>query len=267
MKKKIYTLIIFLISINVQAQTERSDVVGTYGDMILANGEFGGTRLELKADGTFNLRATDYVYPQTFNDYTNEGNWVLKEGEVFLNPALQRREPIVTINEKQIGLKDSIEIKVNHYVELYENQKLIEKQKTEFKLLTIYFNKRRKYKHLTREWVKEGKCAWAPRIRNRVNLDSTNTFRMAKRDIEKIGVYTYGFTNSIESKIKNDKSDYFEIDIVVPIDKERMPRNKKVIIKGRRAYFYERKGKVKKSMNPLYKRTTTNAANPSTTPK
>ncbi|REE06915.1 hypothetical protein DFQ09_1331 [Winogradskyella pacifica] len=255
MRKSFYILTIFLLTINVQAQNENAEFIGTYGDMILANGEFGGTELELKADGTFRLRTTDYVYPQTFKDYTNEGKWVLKDREVILNPHLQRRKPIVNITEKQIGLKDSIEIKFNHYIELYENQNLIEKQKKEFELLTLYFNKRIKYKHLTREWLKEGSCAWAPRIRNRVNLDSTNTFRIAKKDIEKIGIYTYGFTDFIELKTENKNSDYYEIDVVIPIDKERMPRNKKVIIKGNRAYFYEIKGKVKKSLNHLWKKT------------
>lgn len=137
---------------------------------------------------------------------------------------------------------------------MYENEKFIKRKKTEFELLTLYFNKKRKYKHLTREWWKERSCAWAPRIRNRVNLDSTNTFKIAKKHIERIGIYTYGFTDFIELKIENKNSDYYEIDVVVPIDKERMPRNKKVIIKGNRAYFYEIKGKVKKSLNNLWKK-------------
>ncbi|MDC1161862.1 hypothetical protein OAT18_00310 [Tenacibaculum sp.] len=239
------------MTINLQAQNEKAAFIGTYGDMILANGEFGGTQLELKADGTFKLRTTDYVYPKAFKNYINEGNWILKDGEIILNPNLQRQEPSVKINERQIGLKDSIEVKINHYVELFENKKLIKKQKTEFKLLTLYFNKRRKYKHLTREWLKDGSCAWAPRIRNRVNLDSTSTFRIAKKDIKKIGVYTYGFTKFIELKTENKNSDYYEIDVVIPIDKERMPRSKKVIIKGNRAYFHEIRGRVKKSLNYL----------------
>lgn len=243
-----------MLTLNVEAQNDISKYVGKYGDW-MPNGKALITELELKADGTFKLRTTDYVYPQTFKDYANEGKWVLKDGDVILNPDLQRRNPIVNIAEKQIGLKDSIEIKVNHYIELYENQNLIKKQKTEFELLTLYFNKRRKYKHLTRKWLKEGSCAWAPRIRNRVNLDSTNTFRIAKRDIEKIGIYTYGFTDFIELKTQNKNSNYYEIDVVIPIDKERMPRNKKVIIKGNRAYFYEIKGKVKKSLDNLWKKT------------
>ena len=239
---------------NVQAQNDISDFVGHYGDW-MPNGKALITDLELKADGTFKLRSVDNIYPQTFDDYTNEGRWIIRNEEVILNPTLEKRKPKIKLVEKQIGLKDSIEIKVNHFVEFYENEELIETKETEFDLLTIYFNKRRKYKHLTRKWMKEGSCAFAPRIRNRVNLDSTNTFRIAKKDIEKIGVYTYGFIDFRELKIKNQKSDYLEITVTIPVDKERMPRNKKVIIKGNRAYFYEIKGKVRKSLTPLRKKT------------
>lgn len=245
-----------MISLYSHAQNDISKYIGNYGNWI-SNDEAITTELELKIDGTFKLKTIDPIYPQTFKYYTNEGSWILKDGAVILNPDLKRREPIVTIVEKQIGLRDSIEIKVNHYVEFYENQILIEKKKTKFELLTLYFNKKRKYKHLTREWIKEGRCTWAPRIRNRENLDSTNTFRIIKKDIEKIGVYTYGFTDYIETIIKNKNSDCYEIIIVLPIDKERMPRNKKVIIKGNRAYFFEINGKVKKSLNHLWKKTGT----------
>ena len=255
MKKRTLFFTFLTIGFNIYAQSELEKYFGIYGDW-MPNGEALTTELELKSDGTFKLRTVDYVYPQTFKYYTNEGKWIMKDGEVILNPNLKKRKPIVKITEKQIGLKDSIEIKVNHYIEIYENQNLIEKQKTEFELLTMYFNKKRKYKNLTRKWLKERSCAWAPRIRNRVNLDSTNTFKIVKKDIEKIGIYTYGFTDFIELKIKNKNSDYYEIDVIVPIDKERMPRNKKVIIKGKRAYFYEIKGKVNKFwLQPLQKKT------------
>ena len=244
MKQTFYILTVLLLTIDLQAQTDKSEYCGIYGDW-MPNGIAGTTELELKSDGTFELRTVDYVYPQTFERYTNKGVWIVEDNEIILNPVLEKREPNVKMTEKIIGLKDSIEIKVNHYNEIYENQKLVEKKETEFDLLTLYFNKKRKYKHLTREWLKEGSCAWAPRIRNRVNLDSTNTFRIAKKDIEKIGVYTYGFTDFIEISPENKNSDYIEIDVIVPIDKERMPRNKKVIIKGNNAYYYEnRKGKI-----------------------
>ena len=255
MKQTFYILTILLLTIKVQAQTDKSECIGTYGDW-MTNGKALTTELKLKSDGTFELRTVDNVYPQTFKDYTNKGVWVMKGNEVILNPKLKKRKPIVTLTEKTIGLQDSIEIKVNHYNEIYENQKLIEKKKTEFDILTLYFNKKRKYKHLTRERYDTGSCAWAPKIRNRVNLDSANTFRIAKKDIEKIGVYTYGFTDFIEILPENPDSDYLEIDVVVPMDNERMPRSKKVIVKGKRAYFYEINGEVKRWLNPLYKKTT-----------
>ena len=254
MKQTFYILTIVLLTVKVYAQTDKSEYIGTYGDWML-NGKALTTELELKSDGTFELRTVDNVYPQTFKDFTNKGVWIVKDNDVVLNPSLKKRKPMVKLTEKIIGLQDSIEIKVNHYNEIYEKEKLVEKKNTEFDLLTLYFNKKRKYKHLTRAWYHSGSCAWAPRIKKRVNLDSTNTFRIAKKDIQKIGVYTYGFTDFIELTPKNKNSDYYEIDVVIPIDKERMPRNKKVIIKGKRAYFYEINGEVKTSLNPLYKKT------------
>jgi hypothetical protein len=255
MKQSLFILIISMMAIYVHGQNDISEYIGIYGDLMDVNGNFNGTALELKKDGTFRLRTTDNVYPRSFKYFTNEGKWIVKDGEVILNPDLKKRKPTVNITDKQIGLKDSIEIRVNHYVELYETEKLVENKKSESELLTLYFNKRRKYKHLTREWLKEERCAWAPRLRNRVNLDSTNSFKIAKTTIKKIGVYTYGFTEFVEIKTKRKHSDYYEIDVVVPIDKERMPRNKKVIIKGNRAYFYESKGKPSMLLNGLWKKT------------
>ncbi len=242
-----------MLSLKVQAQSNTLEYVGKYGDW-MPNGKTLTTELELKTDGTFELRTVDNMYPQTFKHYKNKGVWIVKEDEVILNPNLKKRKSTLKLTEKTIGLKDSIEIKVNHYNIIYENQKLVNKTKTEFDILTLYINKKRKYKHLTRAWYDTGSCAWAPRIKNRVNLDATNTFRIAKTDIQKIGIYTYGFTDFIEVSPKNKDSDYFEITVIVPMDKERMPRSKKVIIKGKRAYFYEINGTVKKSLNPLYKK-------------
>lgn len=234
---------ILVFQVSVLAQNNISGYVGKYGDW-MPNGKALITELELKTDGTFKLRTADPIYPQNFKTYTNEGKWVFENHHVILNPNLEKRVPEVKIIEKQIGLKDSIEIKINYYTALHENQELIEKTKTDIDILTLYFNKRRKYVHLTRGTYKKPSCAWAPRIRNRIDIGTANTFKIAKEAIKKIGVYTYGFTN------------FIEIDVIVPMDKERMPRSKKVIVKGNRAYFYEKNGKVKKSLNHLWKKTT-----------
>jgi len=62
---------------------------------------------------------------------------------------------------------------------------------------------------------------------------------------------TYGFDRAFELDISDPKSNFIEIDIIQPIDVERSPRNKKVIIKGNTAYFYERNGKVDTSWSAL----------------
>lgn len=242
--KIIFQIIVFLtLSLHVTAQHKNTDYIGRYGDW-MPNGEALVTELELKADGSFKLRTVDYVYPQTFKDYSNEGQWVVEDKEIVLNPMLKRRLPRASILGSKKGIKDSIEIKINHYVELYENEELKEKRAATFDLMTLYFNKKRDYVILTRVSYKEGSCAFAPRIKNRVNVDTTNTFRVVRKDLEKIGLYTYGFQDFLEVDIQDKEADYFEIDVVVPVDVERMPRSKKVIIKGNRAFFYENKGKV-----------------------
>ena len=234
-------------------QNSLSDFSGIYGDWTL--GLSPTTELELKKDGTFKLETVDYIYPQTFEKYSNQGTWIADGKEITLNPNLKVREPTISIMEKTIGLKDSIEIKVNHYVELYENNTLVKKDLADFEMLTIYFDKQRRDINLLHEaYIR--KCGWAPRIRNQKIVDSTNTFRIPKKDFDKLGVYTYGFKKPIETELKNEQTDFIEIDIVVPLDKERMPRSKKVIIKRKKAYFYERNGKVDQFwIEPLRKKT------------
>ena len=129
MKQTIYVFLTVLVAINLQAQTNTTEYSGTYGNWTLA-GEALTTELELRSNGTFRLRSVDNVYPQTFKYYTNEGVWIIEDKDIILNPSLKKRKPIVEMVEKTIGLQDSIEIKVNHYNEIYQNQKLIEKKKT-----------------------------------------------------------------------------------------------------------------------------------------
>ncbi len=254
LKKTAYITAILFIVFNLNAQKSVTDVSGVYGDWTL--GLSPTTVLQLKNDGTFKLNTVDYIYPRTFKKFSNEGNWIIKGKEVILNPHLKRRTPKVSINEKIIGLNDSIEIKVNHYVDYYENNKLTNTELADFETLTLYFGKKKKNIHLLRKaYIR--KCAWAPRIKNQIIVDSSNTFRIAKKNFNKLGVYTYGFIEPIETDLKMEQTDYIEINISVPVDKERMPRSKKVIIKGKKAYFYEREGKVDQFwIEPLRKKFT-----------
>ncbi|MEO5778007.1 MAG: hypothetical protein ABIQ27_13985 [Flavobacterium sp.] len=255
MKQIIYTVTILLLTLNNWAQNNTVGYAGIYGDWLL-NGKAITTELELKTDGTFKLRTVDNIYPMTFNDYTNEGKWIANGNEITLNPQLKRREPVVILNEKNIGLKDSIQIKINCYTESYEKELLIERKETDFTMLTIYFDKRNKGFNLLREpYIRT--CGFAPRIKNQKIVDTNNTFKIARKDFEKIGIYTYGFKKPIEIKRQYLTSNFIEIDITIPIDKERAPRSKKVIIKGKRAYFYEIEGEVSTYwLEPLRKKTT-----------
>ena len=45
----------------------------------------------------------------------------------------------------------------------------------------------------------------------------------------------------------------YKLSIEHPIDEERMPRSKRVIIKKKKAYFYETNGKIDKSLMSLKK--------------
>ena len=103
----------------------------------------------------------------------------------------QKEHLSINISEEELSssseedrLSDGWSSKIDKFVlDIKKQASIKEKQHSES---SKYFNKKRKYKHLTRAWYDTGSCAWAPRIRNRVNLDSTNTFRIAKKDIEKI---------------------------------------------------------------------------------
>jgi hypothetical protein len=67
---------------------------------------------------------------------------------------------------------------------------------------------------------------------------------LPKQKVERLGIYTYGFEKRVELSTTNPDANDFAITIVQPIDKERTPRSKQVIIKDKYAYFYELHGKI-----------------------
>ena len=240
MKHLLYTFIILVISSYAIAPEKRLEYVGNYGDWT-PSGEALTTSLELFEDNSFLLTSTEYTQSNAYKKFTNRGKWIVQEGYVILNPELTPRKPRVFLKESGKGTADSITIKVNHSYEVYENQKLKGTEQINFELLTLFFNKKRNYCHLTREGYKERSCAWAPKLKRRQNVDSTNTFKIPRQTLETIGVLTYGFKQFYEVAVKKTTFDYLEIDVVLPIDLERMPRSKKVKIRKRHAYFHENK--------------------------
>ena len=85
---------------------------------------------------------------------------------------------------------------------------------------------------------------FSSQVKNQIIVDSRNRFKIAKVEVKKLSIITYGFDDPYELVVSNPGSNYFEINIVQPVDKERAPRSKKVRIIDGVAYFYERNGKV-----------------------
>ncbi len=239
------TITLLLTTITSYCQTETLKAIGTYAD--------GITKLELRSDSTFVLNTPDYVFPYTFDNYKTYGKWTFLDKEIILNPNKSPRTPTLSLTEKTISNADSVEIKVNYQTELYENEILNKKEQADFELMTLYLNKSKNYIHLVHSH-KIRVCAFAPKVKKQYVLDSSSTIKLPLQKVKKIGIYTYGFDTTRELIPKNENSNYFEITIIQPIDKERTPRNKKVIVKGKNAFFYESNGKVLTSgllLNPL----------------
>ena len=226
------TCLFLLTNVLENGQTRTEKIIGRYSDDV--------TQLELKADSTYVLITPDYVFPYTYQSFANRGNWTMAGNAVVLNPGKKPRLPEVSLIERVIS-GDSIEIKINYQTEVYENEVLKGQEPREFELMTLYINKPKNYRHLVHHPVNRV-CAFAPRVKNQYVVDHTNTVKLAKQNVEKIGVYTYGFLKTVELFPTNPNANYYEVKIIQPIDKERMPRSKKVIVKGNKAFYYEYRG-------------------------
>jgi hypothetical protein len=233
--RKVFVCILLLTYFSGASQSGKSKLIGQYSD--------GITELIIYADSSFVLKTPDYVYPYTFTTYQNRGKWIDSANVVTLNPHKQKRRPTVLLTEKKIEGNDSIQIKINYLTEIYENEILLTKVAADFNVLTFYLNKPNNYKHIVHEKMKSI-CAFAPKVKTQIVVDTTNTFKLPKQQVERLGIYTYGFTQTIELHPANLDANYFEITIIQPLDKERMPRSKQVIIKKNDAYFYEIEGKI-----------------------
>ncbi|WP_104383529.1 hypothetical protein [Sphingobacterium sp. HMA12] len=240
------TLVYFLLMSPILTQKTSKPFSGTYGDY--------STRLTLKSDSTFELIETDPIFPYTFETFTSIGAWKLQGDTVVLNPHLEKRLPKVTVLEKSVKKNnDSISVKISYYLETYEKNKMVSITPFNFELLSIYINKRKDYQNIVHS-PHNRNCMFSPRIKKQVVIDSTKIFSFPRQEVSKLGVYSYGFEKAIEIEVNNPQANHYEITVIQPLDKERMPRSKKVIIKRRQAYFYEWEGKISSgifSLSPL----------------
>ncbi len=240
MKVKLLLIGLMLLCLNSYAQDNGKNICGSYkdgfGDMVI-------TGLILKKDSTFELSTPDPIFPYTHQNYTNTGRWTYKSQSIILNPSLKPRQVKVEVNESHFDSSDSITVKINYILEEYENEKLVSSEPFEFEMLTLTLNGKRRGYNL-RNWASHPSCLLAPKVKNQVLLDSLGTARIAGKDLKSISVYSYGFDQPLVFTIENRETNCLEIEITQPIDKERMPRRKEVIVKGNNAFYYEREGKV-----------------------
>lgn len=236
------------------------DYSGTYTDAYIFKqndsvfeAKHSMSRLVLNKDGNFSLKTHDPVFSYTFNDYQTTGKWIAIDKEVILNPDKLPRESKIVLHEKIIGTNDSVTIKINYLTETYHDEALIETVPFDFDMMTIALNNPKNYFNLVRQ--KKGRhCGFARKIRKQKIIDSTNSFKVSRQDIQKIGIVTYGFEEMKWLEVTDPNSDYFEITVVQPLDTDRKPRSQKVIMRKRKAHFYLRKnGKIDHFAQPLMK--------------
>jgi hypothetical protein len=239
--KKLLFILSLAMSLTVYCQQNDKRLFGRYIDNI--------SSLTLNADSTFELRTPDPVFSYTFEYYSNTGVWTIDGNVITLNPGKKKRLPQVSLIEKEIEGEDSIQVKINYLLEEYAmDSVLFKKRPFEFDMITLYVNK------TFRTIVHERKvrvCGFAPRVKKQAILDSSGIIKLPKQKIERLAVFSYGFDNDIELHPVNPNANYYEITIVHPVDCDRRPRSKKVIMKGKNAYYYEWRGKVRTSLIPL----------------
>ena len=247
--KKIIVFGLVMLGNCIFGQRNDSIFVGTYKDGF---GNLSITELNLCKDGTFKLKTPDPIFSYTYQSFENTGNWILKQDTIFLNPDKKQRNKTINFLEKQTETNDSITIKINYFVDYFNDDSFLAQNKFDFDVLTICINKKNRYYHLVREYKLKRRTV-AHKVKNQIIVDATNVLKIPSEKITKIGVFTYGFDNIEWFNISNSNTNFIEIDIVQPVDENRMPRNRAVLIKKDKAYYYTRKGKIDKLSMPLVK--------------
>lgn len=233
---------------NTFPQNADSLVIGKYTDGI---GNNFITALTLRKNGTFYLKTVDPIFSYTHQTFENEGKWIFRNDSVILNPELTKLKTIINLTEKKSNFSDSILIKVNYFVDYFRSDTLLNRQEKQIELMTVCINKRRNYYNLVRKPFGKS-CAFAPKVKNQVIIDSTNTFKTKRKDLIKIGVFTDGFDNMEWVQLSDNNSNNIEINVIQQIDVNRTPRNRELIIEGNKIYYYKRNGKLDKKQSNFH---------------
>lgn len=250
---KNHILILILLSSNFLFGQNRIDkIAGVYSD------DLGGvytTKLQMNKDSTYNIVTVDPEFPYTFQMFENNGKFTIKDDKVILNPNLRKRNIDVDLKILDNNLSvDSLHFRINYKITFYEKNEVDTIQEFEFETLTIILNNEKNSTHLTRHPIRR-QCLLSREVKNQIIVDESNMGKIAKQDVERIGIYSYGFEDVVWIVVPNSNSNNFEININHPIDRERMPRSKEVLMKKKKAYYYETEGKIDESLLPLNKKT------------
>ena len=227
-------------------------IVGLYSDELTG---IYTTQLKLNSDSTFNIITVDPEFPYTYEMFENSGRFTVNDNKVILNPNLKKRSIEVELNNIENNRNtDSLSFNIDYEITYYNDNEIETIVKFEFETLTIIINKEKNATHLTRHHIGHN-CAFHRKVKNQIIIDESNKVNLPKQDIERIGIYSYGFEDIVWINISDKTSNKFEIIVRHPIDRERMPRSKEVLVKRRKAYYYETKGKIDKWLTPLNKKT------------
>ena len=235
-------LLFLLLSFNLQ--TLAQEVIGHYRDEI--------TDIRLNRDSTFRVDAIDPVYPYTYKRFSSDGRWAVSGRFIILNPDQAKRRPAVSLVEAVVP-GDSIHIRINYESQVYDHEQILAIDHQVPEMMTVYLNKRRNYRHLVKAPIRRV-CGFSPGIKHQYVLDSTQTLSMKKTVVKTIGFRTYGFDREVTFIPTDPQANFFEIRVVQPVDADRVPRSRQILIKGNKLFYYDFKGELLTSgwlANPL----------------
>lgn len=251
MKSYLLTIGLLYFSFAGFCQSNHKTVAGIYSDQLGSS-----TRLVLRKDRSFTLNTVDELFPYTFEMFNNVGTYEIREDSIILNPTRKALRPEVLIETKE-GTSDTLSINLDYQLDHYADTVIQSSEPFNPKMLTIYINKKKNYTHLVQE-EQIRSCLFATRIKNQMIVEEHGAILFSrnsdyfKEPLRRIGVYSYGFDKIVWFEVAEETSE-ITIRIHQPVEANRMPMSRELIIKGNKLYYYKQEGEVRKFLTPLIK--------------
>lgn len=241
MLHKLRCLALFLL-FALQLSAQDAKFAGTYYNYS------GEPELTLNEDGTFKSITTAYSFdgPKLKNSkQEHEGIWISDGDEITLNPDRKPRETMVELVESSTNDSDSITVVIDYFQQSFENEVPTSINKFNFPLLEFFINKTSKNYTLIKNKNFESMLFYPPK--NKIYLDSTNTFKIPKTAITKIGIDLMGMNKIVWIPVSDKKHNHLLITAIHQVDLDSRYRSTKLIIKGNKAYQSIKNGKIDSS--------------------